>query len=321
MPKHTRKPYFLLDQPVAVDDANDMVNRLLGLAVLDPYNPTSGYSPNKLRARDAIDDLYPTTPVVCKDFQLVRSRASEGNVYAKLQDLVKISLKLGDKQIEDIGAAVFRRFSMDNTLQRLEDLFGDSVMDTPGLEATQDEAAREQQSKIRKAYGDEVLNFLQRQKKEKIYVITGFITCSDLKKNVERSRNLSTDVAASTGPAGLSSPVKAEVGAGYSQTRGFGVHGAYDGEYLIACSYFPLYAKEGSWYGRLTSSIFGKGKNYSMGEGELWRLGDRPEEGNSEALLGGESDDTESAIEDDQEGMEIEFLYPDSDDDSDDEFA
>ncbi|RSL48981.1 hypothetical protein CEP54_012653 [Fusarium duplospermum] len=327
MVKHTKKPYFLLNEPVALDDENDTLNRLLGLAVVDPYSPTTvAYTPDKpLRARDAIDDLYPSTPVICEDFKLVRSKTSEQKASAKLQSLVKFSLGHGDSKEEDFSAAVFRRFSMDNTIRRLEALLREPTEETPASEATHGadhEVSRKKQLEIRKKYREEVLDFLHRPGRGKLYIITGFITCIDLKKNLDTSRHSSAAVGAGTGPSALTGLPEAQLEAEYSRTHGFGVQGAYVGEYLIACSYFCLTAREGTKPGLFSWLMpkFGKDRNYAVGSEEMWRFGDKQVEGNTEALLGAETRSPSESVSSDEEGMAVELLYGDSDDESDDGF-
>ncbi|KAM0420273.1 hypothetical protein ACHAPT_011934 [Fusarium lateritium] len=321
----TEKPYFLLAEPVALDDDDDTLNRLLGLAVANPYKPTGvAYSPDKpLRPRDAIDNLYPSKPVVCTDFQLVQSKTSTDKATAKLERLVKFSLEHGGSRKADFSAAGFRRFTMDNAKRRLEALLREPAKDAPGSEATHS-ADQSEQLNNRAKYRKEVLEFLHEQKNGKLAIITGFITCTDLSKNLDRSKKTAGKFEAGTGPNGT---FEAELAAEHSRTNDFGVQGAYVGEYLIACSYFPLYAVKKpekssgtSFFGFLSSSS-SKPKNdgnFSVGTEEMWRIGDKEIEGNTEPLLG-KAQSAKVTVEAGQEDMAVELLYAPSDDESDDE--
>ncbi|KAM5349707.1 hypothetical protein ACJ41O_006212 [Fusarium nematophilum] len=318
-----RKPYFLLEQPVRVDD--DLLNRLLGLAVVDPYKPLQlAYRPREpLRPRDAIDFLYPRHHVDCKDFKLIQGTSKTTKSSAKLQKLVKLSLASSGSQDANLEAAWFRRITMDNSLSNIDDLLREPTredrMPSQGPEA--DEAISKQ-LKIRARYRKEVLDLLQGRPDGKLFIITSVVTCTNLAKNWDRSKSTSAQAEVTTGPAGHSSGVEVGVGAEYSRTNDIGTQGAYVGEYLIACSYLPLHASEPTgWKVPYTDYMFvQRGRPYKghvLGQREMWRLGDKEEEGNMEAMLGAGGGNRAEASGDD-DAFAFTFIYDDGDSEGDD---
>ncbi|KAF7551894.1 hypothetical protein G7Z17_g4729 [Cylindrodendrum hubeiense] len=387
--KVTKKPYFLLEEPEAVDD--DLFNTLLGLAVENPRRPLRGaYRPRRsIKPQDAVDDLYPPTFVVCKDFSRVEKRSKSGKASTKFQRLTALSLEKGGSQTANLAAAGFRRVSMYNARTMIEDLLRDKtdgdgdgdhvahgnagpapnniqhVEDGPGNDAgeahrpreegAQADAAPPPQSKsgqggilstvsslfgylnpggsrpsapapapapasvpdpvaeqakqkakqkaLQKAcqvkYRSQVLELLSKQSDGKLGIITSFITCVDLTKNTNKAKYTSAQLEAGTGPADLSAYVELKLGAAYSATHDVGTSGAYEGEYLIACSYLPLYSESRQGGRKIPFSNYKLVHNNAsddaqvfIGPEEMWRIGDEEIEGNMAATLGGDGTDS-----------------------------
>lgn len=301
-------PYFLLAEPVRVDDL--LLNRLLGLAVETPENPIGGaHMPlEPLKPRDGVDYLYPRNYVVCKDFNLVLSRSKDANAEAMFERLAALSLKKGGSQTVTLEAAAFRRVSMDNARTKLEELL---TANPPAVDFNAqgpEEASRQaEQLQARAQYREQVLRLLSKQDDGTLGIITSFITCTDLAKNHEKSKSALAEAAAGTGPAGLSTWLELGVGAGYSRTKDVGTQGVYEGEYLIACSYLPLYAseKKSTKIPLLPYKIVSVTRRDSsqLGDQEMWRVGNKSIEGDMAATLGGDDEEvpTEATFVNDEE--------------------
>ncbi|KAJ3543338.1 hypothetical protein NM208_g3631 [Fusarium decemcellulare] len=294
-----KKPYFLLAEPVAVDD--QLLNSLLGLAVEDLEDPNWGTK-----------------------------------AYARLERVVRLSLERDGSQQIDLAAAHFRRINMVDAPTNIETLLGAVPLEStnstqPGNQTAADlpvaaspspqvapksgllsrfnpfkapapslapssspngEASHKaEQENARANYQREVLTLLDQQEDGQLGIIVSFITCSDLTKNKDSSKGTSVGLEVNTGP--VSEPVDVAVGGQYSSTHDVGVHGAYQGEYLIACSYLTLYKKPGSAVIPWLNKVF----NWGLSDEETWGIKDKKPKGHIDAPLAGNNEDTEEPAE------------------------
>ncbi|KAF4466036.1 hypothetical protein FALBO_7108 [Fusarium albosuccineum] len=349
-----KKPYFLLAEPVAVDDL--LLNSLLGLAVENPEDPIGGrHRPHEpLRPRDGVDNLYPRLSVTCTDFKRVAGNTRGAKAYARLERVVNLSLSKNNSQQVDLEAAQFRRINMADARTKIETLLGapppesvnsaqlgnqaavvSQAANAPSTQATPsgglwsrfnlfkqaspapspdlDEEAshKAKQEETRAKYQSEVLGLLGEQKDHKLGIIVSFITCSDMTKNKDSSKKTSGGAEVSTGPA--SEFIDAAFGGEYSSQHDVGVQGAYQGEYLIACSYLPLF--KGKKEGFLNKLL-----HWGVGDEEMWEVGSTKMKGHMDAPLSGKNKDTEEPVKamnpEEEEAYGFLMMCVDSEDES-----
>ncbi len=356
-PKNTEKPFFLLSQPEPITD--DLFNSLLGLVVEDPSRPLFHRHrpglPYDLKARDAVDYLYPPGETDCKDIQIMLSKTRSKGARAKLQKVVEATLQLSGSKSVDLKAAGFRRISMRDAPTLIDTLITDTSKAQPepakqpthtmgekpqshGLfgAASQQltrlfedpkvaEARRiETQIAKRAQYQKLVMELFKHQRDGKLAVVTSFITCTDMTKDVNKTKSSMAKLGAGTGPAAAAyhaPDVKIE--AEYSKTSDVGTRGTYEGEYLIACSYIPLYINDKpkglniplGWFNVHISPAGAKKYDKIVpGDREMWRIGDDEMEGDIEAPLGGVSGEGTDDDQGEDELAELAFALLDPND-------
>jgi hypothetical protein len=111
---------------------------------------------------------------------------------------------------------------MDNAKRRLETLLRKPAKDTPVSEATHGtdhpQDAGGDSGQVQKGS----VQLIYEQKNWKLVIITGFITHSDLTKNLDRSQKTSVELGAGTGPPSAS-PFEAQCEGEHSRSHEFGV--------------------------------------------------------------------------------------------------
>ncbi|KAK5651800.1 hypothetical protein OQA88_11667 [Cercophora sp. LCS_1] len=239
MGKNTvKEPFFLLDEVERLD--NDLLQSLLGLAVHRESRPIQGdHAPktrgdDALKARDAIDSLYPPQPTYIKDVKLMMGSTKSRRAQLKLETLVRGALNRDNKQNVALEAASFRRISMraaPSTVRELlakdkplakpatatepavvptaepNSFFGalsqgiQGIKNTLGL-ADEDpaEVERRQQEKLneqemnRRKYRDQVLRLLESHRE--LGILISFITCTDMTKETNVSKLRAAELGA-----------------------------------------------------------------------------------------------------------------------------
>ncbi|RKU45291.1 hypothetical protein DL546_006393 [Coniochaeta pulveracea] len=120
--KDVKKPYWAVKKPTPVSP--DLLNRLLGLAVVDFADPLGkNYRPDRpLKPRDAIDDLYPERHAEMKDYEKVLKRVDKASARAAFQTVVEACLSAMKEEGSTLKAPHLRRIDMDNAVKRIHDL-------------------------------------------------------------------------------------------------------------------------------------------------------------------------------------------------------
>ncbi|KAK7955897.1 uncharacterized protein PG986_005119 [Apiospora aurea] len=316
-----KRPYFLLDEPCPVD--GETLGRLLGLVVQNPADPIGAeakYAPDKgLAPQEAIDDLYPEREVRCTDIEIIRRGLHD--TYAKLvfSKAVKAWGNVSKQRDTAINAPVFRRVSIENGVKRLTDLLekeappsaADSTVaaDAGGWYACvkacitwiwlsfhallgfpplglqpEGEPKLDQRAK-RAEYQKQVLELLREQpgKSPHLAVINSTIVCSDYMRATSKVGKNDMGAGLGTGHYGAAHGVDLNAAAERSRLNEAAYKGAYEGDYLIACSYLPVVPRQGT-----TRQWFSSSK-MAVENREMWtlQLGDKPlRKGNLERTFG-----------------------------------